>query len=160
MLLLHNWLLLHDVATSLHHRWLLFCLWSCCGTQSKQTDLVKLNRKTCVHLILSLVWMQHYSRRKCLAKVGCLNSTKVTLPKGIRLTLHLLETFPSMANCMDQGVSLSFLALVSLQFRPHFSLILLFSYLSLVSLSSLSVLSSLSASLLDSFTTCRKTYIF
>lgn len=136
---------------------------SVCGvavarSQNGQISL-KINRKTCVHLMLSLVWMQPYSRHKCLAKVGCLNSTRVTLPKGIRLTLHLLETFPNMENCMDQRVSLSFLALVSPQFWPHFSLILLFSYLSLVSLSSLSVLSSLSASLLDSFTTWWKKYI-
>lgn len=63
--------------------------------------------------------MQPDSRHKCLAKVGCLNSTKVTLPKGIGLTLHLLKTFPNMKNFMDQRVSLSFLAFVSPHVRPQ-----------------------------------------
>lgn len=72
--------------------------------------LVGINTETCEHLVLSLVWMQPRRRCKCLAKVGCLNSTKVTLPKGIGLTLHRLKTFPNLMNFMDQRVSLSFLA--------------------------------------------------
>lgn len=121
-----NWLL-HDAATSLHHGWLLFCLCRFCGTQPKQTDLVEINTKTCVHLMLSLVWMQPHSRRKCWAKVGCLSSTKVTLPKGIRLTLHLLKDFPKHVELYgsESFFVFSSFCFTSL-FDPNLSLILSF----------------------------------